>query len=120
MNDRGWIGVDLDGTLAKYEGWKGIGHVGEPVPAMVERVRQWIADGWEVRVFTARMSAPDEADRKRAYSAIAEWTRQHVGRPLAATCTKDFAMAELWDDRAVQVVPNTGQAVGHDKGRFGV
>ena len=35
----GWIGVDLDGTLAIYTGWKGCDHVGEPIPPMVERVK---------------------------------------------------------------------------------
>lgn len=28
---RGWIGVDLDGTLAEYHGWKGVDHIGPPV-----------------------------------------------------------------------------------------
>src|SRR5262245_48902352 len=28
----GWIGVDLDGTLAEYHGWKGIEHIDRPVP----------------------------------------------------------------------------------------
>ena len=41
----GWIGVDLDGTLAHYEGWKGIEHIGAPVPAMLERVKNWLAEG---------------------------------------------------------------------------
>lgn len=27
----GWIGVDLDGTLAEYTGWKGVEHIGEPI-----------------------------------------------------------------------------------------
>ena len=29
--DKAWIGVDLDGTLARYDGWKGIEHIGEPI-----------------------------------------------------------------------------------------
>ena len=35
----GWIGVDLDGTLAEYHGWKGSEHIGPPIPLMVERVK---------------------------------------------------------------------------------
>ena len=27
-----WIGVDLDGTLAEWDGWHGHQHVGEPIP----------------------------------------------------------------------------------------
>ena len=37
MSLSGWIGVDLDGTLAEYHGWNG-GAIGEPVPAMLARV----------------------------------------------------------------------------------
>jgi len=34
-----WIGVDLDGTLAKYGEWRGVEHIGEPIPPMVDRVK---------------------------------------------------------------------------------
>ena len=30
----GWIGVDLDGTLAFYDMWRGMEHIGKPIPAM--------------------------------------------------------------------------------------
>lgn len=45
MSNNGWIGVDLDGTLAYYDGWIGAGHIGEPVPAMLERVKQLAGSG---------------------------------------------------------------------------
>ncbi len=109
----GWIGVDLDGTLAHYEGWKGEAHIGRPVMPMVERVRAWIAKGHEVRIFTARMSDPDPEARQVVSNAVRDWTQEHVGAPLKATCIKDFAMIELWDDRAVQVEANTGIPVGY-------
>jgi hypothetical protein len=108
--DGGWIGVDLDGTLAVYHGWRGPLHVGEPIPRMVERIRQWIAAGVEVRIFTARASEGgfwgSDGDE-----AIQSWCREHLGTELPITCTKDFKMIELWDDRAVQVVENTGEAL---------
>lgn len=44
----GWIGVDLDGTLAEYHGWDD-GRIGAPIPKMVQRVKQWLAEGKEVR-----------------------------------------------------------------------
>ena len=34
-NEEEWVGFDLDGTLAKYDGWKGIDHIGEPVESVV-------------------------------------------------------------------------------------
>jgi hypothetical protein len=39
-----WIGVDLDGVLAKMEGWNGPYEIGEPVPAMVDRVKKWLEE----------------------------------------------------------------------------
>lgn len=32
-NEEEWIAFDLDGTLAKYDGWKWIEHIGEPAVA---------------------------------------------------------------------------------------
>lgn len=117
MSGYGWIGVDLDGTLAVYDGWQGEEHVGAPVPAMVERVKGWLADGRDVRILTARASkippAPDDPrddyNRVSALTAIELWCLEHVGQVLPITCQKDYLMVELWDDRAVQVIPNTGQ-----------
>ena len=50
---RGWIGVDLDGTLATHDG-KRSQRIGAPIPAMVERVKMWLREGREVRIVTAR------------------------------------------------------------------
>lgn len=108
---KGWIGVDLDGTLAHYDGWKGADHIGPPIPAMVERVQRWRAEGREVRIFTARVSC-QPAERTAVMAAIQNWSAEHIGEVLLVTNVKDFGMIELWDDRAVQVVPNTGEPVG--------
>ena len=35
---------DLDGTLAEYNGWVSEEHIGDPIPAMVERVKTKFAD----------------------------------------------------------------------------
>lgn len=105
----GWIAVDLDGTLAHYEGWQGIDHIGPPVPAMLERVKRWLAEGREVRIFTARVGVTDVRERHGVIVAIDNWSRTHIGRVLPITNVKDFGMVELWDDRAVQVEANTGR-----------
>lgn len=102
----GWIGVDLDGTLARYDEWLGIEHIGEPIPLMVERVKRWLAEGRDVRIFTARVAGPNDVAQARM--VIADWCRVHIGRLLPVTATKDFGMVELWDDRAVSVGLNTG------------
>lgn len=105
--NKGWIGVDLDGTLAFYQRGQLL-PIGPPVPAMVERVKRWLDKGYEVRVLTARMSDPDKRFRAKHEAAIQEWCAEHIGRKLAVTCVKDFSMIRLYDDRAVRVEHNTG------------
>jgi hypothetical protein len=105
---RGWIAVDLDGTLAHYEEWEGIDHIGAPVPAMINRVKAWLEQGIEVRIFTARVAGPPQMAR-RAKPYIERWCMEHIGEVLPVTAVKDFGMIELWDDRAVQVERNTGR-----------
>lgn len=132
----GWIGVDLDGTLAVHEKWVDHTFIGEPIPEMVDRVRAWRAEGKEVRIFTARLyplmyvepswhpseyKLPDSglaisaARRVMAVEAarcIQAWCEVHLGEILPITCVKDYGMIELWDDRAVQVERNTGVVLG--------
>lgn len=109
--DLGWIGVDLDGTLATYEGWVGPGTIGAPIPEMVVRVRDMLGRGYNVKIMTARCTDPDPRDRAVALKAIRLWCEKHLGRPLEVTATKDLHMIELWDDRAVQVMHNEGVPV---------
>jgi hypothetical protein len=130
----GWIGVDFDGTVAEYHEWMGWNVFGSPIMPMVYRIRRWLGEGHDVRVLTARIgvlgghwegakwvhgeaqintcritgSKFSNADMARA---IAEYTEKHVGAALEATCIKDLRMIELWDDRAIQVEPNTGRTV---------
>jgi len=40
---------------------------------------------------------------------VQAWCEEHLGRRLPITCVKDHRMVEIWDDRSVQVVPNTGE-----------
>lgn len=102
--NKAWIGVDLDGTLAHYEGWKGELHIGKPIPAMIERVKQWLAEGMDVRIVTARFD-----NGKTQIDIIMSWCQKHIGVALPVTNKKDFGMIELWDDRCVRVISNTGR-----------
>lgn len=102
----GWIGCDLDATLAEYHGWND-GKIGKPIPKMLERVKKWIADGQEVRIMTARAATEDSDGIKR----IEDWLEENDIGDLTITNEKDFEMIELWDDRCVQIVKNTGERV---------
>ena len=136
---KGWIGVDLDGTMFRYDGWIGWNVFGEPIEPMVARVRAWIAEGREVRIVTARVGLQFQVgtrDQKKLVhsgvrenfcrvtrepfsdlmmvSAIHDHLDRHGLPPLAVQCHKDVDMIELWDDRAVQVVPNTGRTLADE------
>lgn len=102
----GWIGVDLDGTLAVYGGWVNPENIGDPIPLMVNRVKAWVAGGVQVKIFTARVSDPSTSMRCEA--AVRNWCLYELGFVLPVTNAKDYAMVALWDDRAVQIIPNTG------------
>jgi len=107
---KGWVGVDLDGTLAHYDGWKGADHIGEPVPLMLWRVKAWLELDVDVRIVTARV-----ANGPEQIAVIEAWCKRHIGRRLPVTDQKDFAMLELWDDRVVAVEPNTGRPLSRSR-----
>ena len=121
----------MDGTLTEWDGvWRGPSYIGAPIARTVRRVKHWLNQGKDVRIFTARVyvgpvpdnNAPlaqakfeayiqrrDEANECR--QAIAVLCINLFGQSLPITCEKDYHMVLLLDDRAQQVVPNTGALV---------
>lgn len=103
--------VDLDGTLAEHTNSGNEFEIGKPVPLMLQRVLRWLQDGKEVRLVTARVNSEDNPNVSRQRTEIDKWCKKYIGRTLPTTCKKSHAMIELWDDRAIQVIPNTGERV---------
>ena len=102
-----WIGVGLDGTLAHVESLDDCPEaIGEPVPAMAQRVLDWHHSGFRVKILTWRGETAD------GRVAVAAWLQRHGLPELEVTHEKDFDMVEFWDARGIQVVPNTGKPVG--------
>jgi len=112
-NSNGWVGIDLDGTLAKYDKWRGPEHIGEPIAPMVEYVKSLIANGIEVKIVTARAATSrileDEDLYNTVITKIRQWCYKHLGKRLDVTAEKDFGMVFLVDDRVVAVEKNTGE-----------
>ena len=100
-----WIGVDLDGTLARDLGSARWDQIGSPIEPMLLRVKRWIAEGHTVKIFTARASSP------RQVAVIKEWLVSCGLPELEVTNVKDLHMIELWDDRCVQVTTNLGEPI---------
>jgi hypothetical protein len=96
----GWIGVDLDGTLAV---WKQSGPPGDPIESMVAMVKGLLFRGIEVRIFTAR------ASNEKLIPEVEEWCMKHIGLKLPVTCSKDFECIAIYDDIAHKVEFNTGR-----------
>ena len=127
----GWTGIDLDRTIAYYDKWRGYEHIGTPIGPMQEFVRKLIAEGKELRIFTARAypivqtvhqkftqkdidhnaNYPELRGAMQACNAIIDWSILHLGKRLPITCVKDYGMDILYDDRAIQVIRNTGEIV---------
>jgi len=104
-------GVDLDRTLATYDEWEGSDAIGEPIPLMAERVRGWLAVGDQIDIFTARMHpSHGPEDNLKSQEAVLRWFLDVFGVPLPGivTCEKDPHWDDIWDDKVIQVVPNTG------------
>ena len=102
----GWIGVDLDRTLAEYDEWVGPDHIGPPLMPMVRRVQRWLREGKNVAIFTARVHEDGDPQSR---ANIEAWCLKHIGQVLPVTCCKDHDMLVLWDDRCVTVEANRGE-----------
>lgn len=103
--------VDFDGCLAYFDSWKGSLHLGEPVPEMVKKVKEWVSQGDLVIVYTARMT-PEEGfgltqDVETTRKAIEQWCLDKIGLKLHVTNIKSYADI-YYDDRCCRVIQNTG------------
>lgn len=115
----GWYGIDLDGTLAIYP--HSFPEIGPPIPVMVGFVQELLKEGKDVRIFTARVGIRPELSSEHGIAdvhfaadqeaKIQAWCVAQFGIELPVTAQKDFKMVALYDDRCVQMIPNTGQSV---------
>jgi len=104
-----WIACDLDKTLATYPPKHGQ-VIGDPIPNVVQRMKKYLREGKTVKIFTARVGPPRTQTEISTFTyALDTWCNKVFGQTLPVTCTKDHFVEEIWDDRAVQVVPNTGE-----------
>jgi hypothetical protein len=100
----GYIGVDLDETLAEYEdGMAGNFQIGKPIPKMIRRIKKHLRDGYEVRIFTARVNKGPGWDHEGQRKLIEDWTLKTFGQKLQVSNEKTFGMIFFYDDRAVGV-----------------
>jgi len=98
------IVVDLDGTLAKYERFKGIEIIDAPEPRTVELLKRLHVEGWIIKIFTCRTNKWN-IDRHGylPYHIVKTWLKLHeipYDDVVRHDEGKPFADVHL-DDRAV-------------------
>ena len=104
-------GLDFDGTVSFYEKWVP-GELGEPIPEMVRKVKEALADGVQIVIFTARVYPGESYERALEATQhviqIAQWCQDVFGEVFPITCQKFPFFTKIIDDRAVQVLENSG------------
>ena len=108
-NNKRIIAVDLDGTLAHYDSWKGIDHIGPVVPEVANAMELAQREGADIWIFTSRVSDP--ADAEQAGKVVHNWLVKNNFQFEGITAVKHKFFTEFWDDRAVQVIRNSGMFV---------
>lgn len=108
MNDthgvagKGWHGFDLDGTLAVYDKWEGIDHIGEPVAPMVDLITRMHENNEVVKIVTARVSprkVPEVKDNPYRGIPVPDYAKiDNAGFGLTMTLGAMYAM-DTWTAR---------------------
>lgn len=106
------IAVDLDGTLAEYNGWCGREHIGKPLPGAVAAMQAMVDQGHRVMIFTCRCSNElseeftSNMDAQASAEIIYAWLSEHGFPPVHVWTGAGKPMADLYiDDRALTVAP---------------
>jgi hypothetical protein len=101
--------LDLDGVLARYDGWKGVDRIGPPLPGALEFAWK-LAEIADIVVFTSRCSPEGGADENdpnmspgRMKIRVIDWLEKHKfpftdvyigrGKPRASAFIDDRAVA---------------------------
>jgi len=109
-----WYGFDIDGTIADNTAYtSGLGEIGKPIKPMCDLLKRMHDEGRWVKIVTARLSdlPSDPASQYSIKEHIWRWCDQHLGFRPEITDRKDYKMECLYDDRAKQVVRNTGECL---------
>jgi hypothetical protein len=99
------LAVDLDGTLLKYDGWKGDSYYGEPVQGMREVLQKIRNAGWIIVIWTTRGSKGAIQKHLANYNIPFDYINKNPGGPSGQS-PKIFADVYL-DDRAIRFEGHT-------------
>ena len=102
--------VDLDGTLAQYDGWKGLDHIGDPIHGAKEFLHELKSIPVRVVIWTTRTNSDlnkESTDKLKA--RVIEWLNRH-NLPFDDVSTDEAKLLCLAfvDDRAITCRPQDG------------
>lgn len=94
--------VDLDGTLASYDHWRGLAHIGKPIKSVVSMVRREAARGSYIIINTCRVTtAVTNRLIPQSLEAVCTWLKKNripydevwaaTGKPYGAVYLDDKA-----------------------------
>ena len=105
--------LDLDGVLARYEGWKGSDHIGQPLPGALEFATA-LAKVADIVIFTSRCSQDAATETNRIIDPakmrikIIDWLDRHKFPYVDVYVGQGKPRASAFiDDRGVHCSPQT-------------
>jgi hypothetical protein len=118
------IALDFDSTLAEHESGGDL-TIGKPIKPMIEQVKRWVAKGYEITIFTARVSkwfkngeVRPEDFKERQRQLISQFLAENGLQcmfPVLITADKSPRFTHFVDDKAVKVIPNKGIVITTDE-----
>lgn len=101
MSDQKYVCIDLDGTIAHYDDWKGEDHFGDPVAGVQEALERLSSAGWKIIIFTTRTNKKLVSEYLHSHSILFDTINENPDQPENAIGGKPFADVYI-DDRGIQ------------------
>ena len=110
MSHRPTFAIDLDGTLATYDKWQGLDHIGAPIDGAIEFVAK-LAKFGKIIIYTNRMSyrfnkLTTKAEKDGSKTIIKNWLESNNIKYDEIYCGQGKPVAHAYiDDRSVECRP---------------
>jgi len=94
------VAVDLDGTILRYNGWKGHKHFGEPIDGAKEALEEFRKMGFKIIIWTTRPDKRSIQEVLRKHNIPYDYINENPYQPpdVSNKIYADFYI----DDRAIE------------------
>ncbi len=100
------ICIDFDGTIAKYEGFKGKGIFGDPIPGTKEATEQLRSAGYKIIIHTTRSETGSISEYLNKHNIIYDYINFNPDN-FELQLSPHKPVADLYiDDRAIKFEGN--------------